>query len=416
MYVHERANATFSDEGARRESFFQEIIRENATVILSHQDLTSGLFPAATVQRRVEKGHYGHAWIRDTSAIVKGLLYSMRTTDDSRLRDDLGAASVRSIVGILEIAGRSTWQKGFGQLIADEGTYTHLTEEAPPIHLTLDGEVCPWPRQNQPDSWGAFLTVVGHAWEQRLFEPDKNQRAVLASIASYLANIRAEKFESSSMWEDREVRNPPSVSTALIVEEGLKRLKPLFLDDGSFYEHELARIIDRRVNAIDTFIEERYPEDLTWIEGHQSRTDLATLVAFGYGDYGRLPVSQYLRQANQELGSGDLPGKIRFIGDPYYKNEGKEAVWRMALPLEAIVLFRFALRAAKAGNFADAQSYKHMADARMEKTIKSAQEIGYEAELMYWDNGKLVPNGNDLLWQRSLVMDAAAMAFEASKI
>lgn len=392
------------------------IIKENTRVILTHQNFDTGLFPASTVDRRENEGHYGDAWVRDTAAVVKGLLYVKRFSNDLDEQEKLGQAAVRSIGGILEIAGQKRWQKAFSQLIIDEGSYTHLTEEAPPIHLKMNGEVCDWPRQNQPDSWGSLLIIIGHAYEQGIFEPNDEQRKTIIEITKYLTHIKSEKFESSSMWEDREVRNPPPISTALIVEEGLKTVKKLFVrEEAPPFEKELVHIIDRRIHAIDVFIEATYPTDYTWIEGHESRTDLATLVALGYGDYGRLPLIKYMSEANRQLGNGVFPGKIRFIGDPYKKRDNKEAVWFMALPLESIVFLRKSLRAKIAGSMAEAAKFRSMGLPRLQKAIAIGEEYGFYPELFTRENGHFEPNGNDLLWNRALMIDAAVMACEALK-
>lgn len=404
------------------------IIEEDTGVILDHQNLASGLFPASAIDRRENEGHYGDAWIRDTSAVVKGLLYVRQFSADSSEREKLGQATMRSIGGILNIARQKRWQEAFSQKISDgdEGLYTYLTQEAPPIHIKLDGEVCDWPRQNQPDSWGSLLIVIGHAHEQGIFEPDDEQRKTIINIATYLTHIKAEKFESSSMWEDREVRNPPPISTALIVEEGLKRIRKMFVRDvRSPSEKELVHKMDRGIHAIDVRVEDIYPTDYTWIDGHASKTDLATLVAFGYGDYGRLSLSQYMIAANKQLGNGDLPGKIRFKGDPYYYNgvrnykgprdDSREAVWFMALPLESIVFLRRSLRAGIAGNMAEAVSFRNMGLARLQKAMTIGEEYGFYPELFTRENGHFEPNGNDLLWNRALMVDAAVMAREALK-
>lgn len=413
--VPDRLLEGLSANGELKERFPQ-IIGENVEVIASNQHPQTGLFPAATLERRVEKDHYQDAWIRDTSAVVKSLLYSRKFLPEEDLKDELAKVSLRSINGILEVVDGDPWRRAFGQEIFDEGSYTHLTDEAPPVHLKTSGEVCHWPRQNQPDSWGVFLIAASLAHEQGIFEPDSEQRKTITSIVQYLTHIKAEKFESSSMWEDREVKNPPSVSTALIIEEGLKRIRKLYTGaSASNFDRELVRIIERRINAIDIFIEANYPADFTWIEGHQSRTDLATLVAFGYGDYGRLPLNRYMFEANRELGNGELPGKIRFRGDPYYRRDGKEAVWFMALPLEAIVFLRKSLRARIAGNMDEAVRFRTMGLPRLERAIKIGECYGFYPELFTWENGDLVPNENDLLWNRALIIDASVMGLETSK-
>lgn len=397
----------------------------NIEVILTHQDSKTGLFRASTKRVRVVEGHYHHAWIRDSAAILNGLLTSRQFSDEKEYKNELTSAICKSLDGILEILGRQRWQRAFAQKIIDRGRYTHLSEEAPPVHLKLNGEICEW-RQNQPDSWGSFLVVIGRSFDQGTFWPNADQKKILSSIVKFLCKLQIEKFSASSMWEDAEVKDPPSLSTAIIVQEGLKRIRKLFALDV-----ELLRVIDRKIHAVDLFVSDNYPEDLTFpsnddgVKRHQSRTDLATLVAMSYSDHSLLPITKYLALANVELGNGQLPGKIRFRGDPYYYHgirkykgstedpSGKEAVWRMAKKLEAVIFLKRALRAFAMGS--DGEILRAMGNKRLMDSILDGQLIGYDAELMYWKNGKLIPNRNDLLWNRALMVEAAALSQEASK-
>lgn len=431
---------------------YQALRQEATDVVLSHIHPDTGLLPAATNERHAERGHYHDGWIRDGALDLYHLLKSTEFSDvntpqgkrDLETRAKVGEAlsnqlnlirngiledQINPASGNVELVQHSPWMEAFKQPIAYDpvNNLTRLTKQAPPIHMKLDGSHCEWFAQNQPDSWGELLTTIGTAVRLEALKPTDDQVDTVKTIATYLVNIQPERFIASSMWEADTVHTPSSLSNVMMVKEGLQNILPLIRDD----QELMGRIVER-FGPMDDFIEEQYPSEYSVPEGHYSKSDLATLVAMAVSEQSSVPSpSRYFELADNELWSGEGPGRRRWIGDRYdgFLNDsngqianfenGNEALWAMAHTAQSIVDFREAQRLQEQGKDSIANNYIARALERFNAVFEDAQYCGYYPELFVpvelirrEDSTTVVfqPNNNDLLWGRALFAEAAARA------
>lgn len=397
----------------------QEVTR----VILDHQHPVTGLYPAATRDRFDGPHHYDHSWTRDTALVALGILNATQYSEDPATQ------AVRQAVGDglgknLDLYSTEPWASAFTQAIGhDEArNITYLTQSAPPIHMQGDGSHCEWYAQNQPDSWGEVLLATGAALKLGAFELTEKRMETIKNITTYLNNIHAETFKGSTMWEAGEVYSPASVSNAIMIRAGLRKISP-FLQD----EQGLAQRTARSVGRIDAFVQAEYPRDYTVPSEHYSKTDLATLVAMVADENPPIPsISRYFLSANKELFDGQYPGKKRWVGDRYFNSQeystnaiGTEAVWPMGHLLESILYLRRANTWQNKGRSALAEQYAAKGLAKLDKVLNDADKYGYYPELFVPPAYPINPaehtvvdfkaNGNDLLWNRALVAEACAL-------
>lgn len=398
-------------EAEKRKEAYRLLIDQSVSLIAEHQNQETGLFPAATRERFVAQDHYNDAWIRDSAFVVSGLLDAypvLNSPEFARTRQEVADIARSSLEKNLDLLGREPWTSAFrqniGRGVCNGQEYTHLTQAPPPIHLRTNGESCSWPTQNQLDSWGELLIAVGSANQMGILPIQKDHMQTVKDIMRYVVRCKPEKFETSSMWEDPVVKTPVSLSTALIAAKGLEAVLPVIKEDS-----ELAERVERSIWNTEEFIQRQFPIDYTVPNGHYSKADLATLVALSCEPDKLCPsLSRYFLLANRELGNGEYPGKIRFRGDKYYRDCGGEAVWFMGLPLEAAISFREAAKYPSSREHSEV--FRKKGFKKLETAIEIGQECGYYPELfMQKGGGVLVPNGNELLWNHSLMVKALAL-------
>lgn len=387
---------------------YRKLIENSVSIILQEQHPVTGLFPAATKKHHIERDHYLHTWVRDSSMVAATFFDPiLLNLQDSSARESIIASGARFIHGMLNVFASEPWKESFAQNIdtkKDEygRQYTTLTKEAPPIHLQMDGKQCSWPTQNQPDSWGEFLISLGLGLKQGLFTVDAKQQDTIESIAKYLLKIKVADLEQFSMWEWGQIRHPAPISSVAIVAKGLDMIM-------SHSSQELREHLRREADSSRRFIETIYPADYTVPYDHKSRTDLATLVAHSLGAMEGFSLSKFLEEADLELGNGQHPGRKRYIGDHYYRVD-EEAIWPMGALLEAKIFLEQAITSFKSGVYDEGEKSQLRGLTCLKKVTDLRDQHGYIPELLEQRCGKLIPNGNHLLWNEALLIQACARA------
>lgn len=402
-----------------RTAIVVEQIDKSIHTILNNQNPISKLFPASTKENGNDPGHYDHAWLRDNSMIGWSLinetvmsanLTRKKGEQEIALRN-AGASLARGMLNLFE--GRE-WQNGFNQEIEDatdeDGQkYRRLTQPAPPIHFKIDGSSCPWPTQNQPDSWGELLIFVATAAKNGIdFSPQ--EKKTLKGIARYLVRC-GDNLKQSSMWEWGEVHSPSPISSDSLCAKGLGMIVPLLRED-----EELTTLIERYVRRTQQKIGSRYPVEYSIPEGHVGQADLATLVAFSLGSFEGQSLSRYFLIAKGELGAGEFPGQKRYINDHYERRRDGEAIWPMGSLLEAICFFNKAEEVLNRGSRKLSEEYRKRGDSCLDKMLMLSERFGFIPELLRRENGSFVSNENHLLWNDAFMMLACAKSIELSKI
>lgn len=410
----------FSTRGAESlppQERYGELIENSVSVILQEQHPVTGLFPAATKKHHIERDHYLHTWVRDSSMVAATFFDPIPLNlQDSSTKKSIIASGARFIHGMLNVFASEPWKESFAQNIdtkKDEygRQYTTLTKEAPPIHLQMDGKQCSWPTQNQPDSWGEFLISLGLGLKQGLFTVDAKQQDTIESIAKYLLRIKVADLEQFSMWEWGRIRHPAPISSVAIVAKGLEQISP-------FVSVDSKESIRRAVSNARIFVEHNYPRDYTIPFGHHSETDLATLVAYGLGALDGFFLSPYFIKANKELGNGQHPGKKRYIGDHYYRGDGEsgEAIWPMGALFEAKIFLEKAISSFKNEDHDTGRKFQLRGVACLKKLADLRKKHGYIPELLEQRDGKLIPNNNHLLWNEALAIQVYSRAEVAENL
>jgi hypothetical protein len=401
-------------QAKRGKTSFIDAIKTSIEIILREQHSVTGLFPAATKKCHVGKNHYAHAWVRDSSMIAATFFDPfLLSIQDSNSRKSIIASGTSFVYGMLDISASEPWREAFAQGIDTKKDgygrqYTTLTKEAPPIHLRMDGNQCAWPTQNQPDSWGEFLISLGLGLKQGLFIVDVKQKNTIESIAKYLLKIRVRDLEQSSMWEWGQVRHPAPISSVAIVAKGFDMIMP-------HSSSELKESLGQEIGNSKQFIETRYPADYTVSCDHRSRTDLATFVAHGLGALEEFSLERLLEEADMELGNGQHPGKKRYIGDHYYRGD-EEAIWPMGTLIEAKIFLERSIKSFKNGNYNEGKKLQLRGVTCLKIITGLQSQYGYLPELFEQRDGKLIPNGNHLLWNEALLIQVCARAEIASRL
>lgn len=397
---------------------YNKLIKESVSIILAEQHPTTGLFPAATKARHVKAGNYHRSWARDGALNVKALSELVRLgilSTDVETEKKVIKSAVSFNEGMLDLSMQEPWRSGFEQEskeVKDQGghvIYRELTKEAPPIHFEPDGRPVFWWRQNQPDSWGAYLISLGSGLKQGFLALNPKQQEGAEAITNFLLRNEIKNLKQSSMWEGCEVYGPAPLSSVAIVAKGLEEIQP-FVSVG-FKEQ-----IEKTIASSKRFVRDNYPREFTVPDGHFSETDLATLVAHDLGALEGFPLSQYFRKSDRELGNGQYPGKKRFIGDTYYGEKGKEAIWPLGTLLETNILLK---KAINAFNLKDSEAGRKLQSkglTNLKKIIDLQGKYGYLPELLDQRGGELIPNGNDLLWNHAQLIKACASAIASERL
>lgn len=395
---------------------YRKLIGKSVSTILQEQHPVTGLFPAATRERHVDKDHYLHAWVRDSSMIAAAF-FDPFFLEVSPPNSEIGKKAVGSgigfIEGMLSVSASEPWREAFAQNVdtkTDEygRKYTALTRGAPPIHLETDGKQCSWPTQNQPDSWGEFLISLGLGLNQGLFTADAKQQGTIEAIVKYLLRIKVKDLEQFSMWEWGQVRHPAPISSVAIVAKGFDTIM-------QHSPQEMRGHLGAEADSFRKSIGETYPTDYTVTYDHKSKTDLATFIAHGLGAMEGFSLDKFLEQADSELGNGQYPGKKRYVGDHYYRVDG-EAIWPIGALLEAKIFLEQSVDSFKNGNYDEGKKFQQRGLICLKKVTDLQDRYGYIPELLMQRGGELVPNDNHLLWNEALLIQACARAEKAENL
>lgn len=399
-----------SAEGNLAREDLQEQIKKSIYILLGEQHPQTRLFPAATRKRFIKEKHYDDPWVRDNALDFIALLDPvLRKVGDPVWVNRGRKAAVEGIKGSLALFAKEPWKSAFEQEIEvgrdNRGRdCTKLTKPAPPIHFKIDGKDCYWETQNQPDSWGSFLIAVGQAVSQDALRLTDEQIKTVVRISSFLQRARVDKLQQHSMWEWELVYRPVPTSTLALCAKGLELVDPIV----SGYQQELNRRTARRLREI---AQSQYPEEYTVATDHRGKSDMATLVAAHAGALNGSFLSHFFKIANPELGNDRCPGKKRYLGDHYFRAEKGEAIWPMGALLEASLFLEKARNLYKNDpSSMVAEYFRQMGLRSLRKVQELVDEYGYIPELLQNKKEGLISNGNDLLWNQALMLQASGRA------
>lgn len=397
---------------------YRKLIENSVFTILQEQHPITGLFPAATSARHVRVDGYHRSWARDGANDTESLAQLVRLKifpTNSEEEKKVIKSAVSFMKGMLSLSMQEPWRSAFEQEskeVKDQRgrvIYRELTKEAPPIHFEPDGRPVFWWRQNQPDSWGAYLISLGSGLKQGFLSLNPKEQEGVEAITSFLLRNEIKNLRQSSMWEGCEVHSPAPLSSVAIVTKGLEEIQPFV--SGRFKEQ-----IEKTVASSKRFVRNNYPREYTIPDGHLSETDLATLVAHDLGALEGLPLSRYFRKSDKELGNGQYPGKKRFIGDIYYGVKGKEAIWPLGALLEAKILLEKSVNSFNLKDNEMGRKLQSKGLAKLKKVVELQEKYGYLPELLEQRGEDLVPNGNDLLWNHAQLIKTCAFAIVSERL
>lgn len=386
----------------------QSQMKKSLNCILDEQHPVSHLFPAATVARYDKEHRYDETWIRDL--YVNGMtLFNEKILEiypkGEEMGDRIRSSGESLIKGQLKLFSKEPWVRGFEQEIVEDKdqwgrAYTRLTEEAPPIHFKVDGECCSWPTQNQPEAYGGFLSATAKGIKQGIVRLDEEEKKTLGRIAGYLTKAQLDRFKHTAMWEMGEVYQPGSLSTLAICAMGLEEISPYLADNLKEKTKLEAERLRKEVSGL-------FPNDYTVPDGHKSKTDLATLVAFSVGALKNHSIVDYFKIADVELGNGDHLGKRRWIGDIYGLSVPgqEEATWLMGSIMEAKVCL-------ESKEQDEGVKLKERGLNSLRKVMMVHDVYDYSPELFMVQGGVIVPSVNHLLWNEAETALTCAVALD----
>ncbi len=425
------------------ENLREKIIEKNFETISENADKKTGLFSA--VNSKIDtpesrENHMKESWIRDTSWSLVLLAETIRNLEETdpqseinfRMREFLR----NDLLKVLHFLNQPRWLDRFNQRITDNGSFTSLSDDAPEVHMKQDGTECSWD-QNQPESWGELLVVLGKVKEMGIVSKySAEEMKIIKAITRYLVNIKPWKFAGAGMWEGLPGHSPSSRSNAIVISKGLDVISVLFQEDQSFQK----QIKDTVLQSMK-FAKEDINTDYTTPSGHPDGADLAMLVAMVLPDSEKttLPFMKYVEDNRAKLQIGSLPGAIRYIGDIYKKGEFGEARWFLADPILAIGYFREARNEFKKGNIEKAKNYERLAQSRLDQALQISKQYNHDPDLfpelfiqrdpkkikgksniLEKNDGKrivaLEPLERSLVWNTALVMNANAEAMSVAKL
>lgn len=387
------------------------------STIISLQNPESGLTQAATDQRHSADDHMNHFWLRDHAIGVLALSNGARNLFPvgSVQRDVVDDFTRRSVDGLFEIWKRDEWQEGFGQPVIKEHGHTRLKDpmKAPPIHALTSGEVDFWWTQNQPDAWGFAFTAISRAVDNGVIEMNEHKLQTLEQAVRYLDRLEPEHATQTSMWEWGQPGLPPLSSVAIVRQgfEGVAR----FIQDP-----HLKKRVGRRIEQAQEFVTEYFPVDYTTEKGHESKSDLATLVALAHGALDRESFFRFMNGAAHEIIPEGAPGVKRFIGDHYHKTDEGEPVWFMGLPYMATINLKRAELAVKSGTKVTAKKFAARGMRYLERAYDIVESFGWPPELFERRNGVwVIPQdgtASHIGWNDAALLQASAQALRTQEL
>jgi GH15 family glucan-1,4-alpha-glucosidase len=316
----------------------------------------TGLFKAA----KAEETGYTKAWIRDN---IYALLCFEKIQDYATVKKTLHA--------LLDI------------LLQHEYKIDWMIRQPEPkeryryIHARYDPftgkEINEQWGNKQNDAIGALLFKIGTSENKEIkILRNKDDKRILQKIVNYLAAIEYWQDKDNGMWEENEEVHASSIGACVA---GLHAIKNIV--------HVPLLLIKNGKEALNKLLPN---ESIT------KKVDLALLsLIYPYNVVNEKQKEEILKNIEEQLVKEK--GVIRYIGDQYYQQDGKEPEWTMGLPWLAIIHKQL-------GN-----TKKHTYYLDKTRNVMNAQ--GELPELYYGGTNKHNSN-TPLAWSQSLYIVAAA--------
>lgn len=398
-------------------------------VATSFRLLKDHQFPNGTIPASLGRNDDHHfkdtVWIKDAARAVQFALDPDFRQAFPHLIEGAEKLYLSTIGGLLEIQTnpeqmerlktRPSCPDGNGYCSIDDQQAPAIKFYGPDSSIVRD-----W-GHNQPDNWGILLLEAGKGIEAGLpvLEAEKfNPGEILVNITSYVANLKVERLNCRSIWEQDIIWS--SYSTRRIVLAGLEQMLKVW-DQIEQDGHTKGYEVTVQKQGVSTAIQNLRPSvkehrgDYTSSTGHHFAGDLASLIVLNDIE---LPPEEQL-EIIRKIAEGELENSLgfyRWLGDTWKKG-GTEAKWTMGKPILARYYFRKAMELASVHPTASLRSLDHGLD-RMQDILDINDKYGYIPELFEHGSGIGIyyPNRNDLGWTRSYLVEAASSGINALQI
>lgn len=405
-----------------RISRLEELGRNSFNRISSHR-FPNKLIPASL--GRADDRHFdGMVWIKDMVRATKFALDPHFQEAFPDLEKDAKRLYLSSIRTLFQIQTQPEQMHRFQNrpdIPVGDGYFTIDDRQTPAIKFTRDGIMYHDWGHNQPDNWGTLLLETGKGIEAGWPVLAKTQKqtmplgAILQEVTAYTAGLRTERLVCRSIWEHK--KGWSSYSTRRIVLaglEGVERVWPELIADSKRKNYPLRISRQELQDATGRLREkakEHFPADYTDSDGHESVSDLASLIVLNDIPLDDEEGSEILNKTR------DLENRLgfyRYFGDPW-KQGRAEAKWTMGKPVMARVHFLNSRKHYAQGRLREA--YRHL-DHGLDTVSDIARIIeacGYMPELFEDRDGAYHPNNNELAWTHGYIIEAASSGIVAVK-
>lgn len=396
-----------------------QIAHDETKKIIRYQ-LPNGLIPASV--GRYDDRHFADCkvWIKDA---VRAVQFALDPDFQQSFPDLVKPAKklfLSSMQPLLLTQGQPEQLQHFQNRPGppDQNGYATIDDSAAPaIKFNRDGSIYQDWGHNQPDNWGTLLLVTGKAIEANwpiLATPKSTDYpiplgAILQEVISYAVNLRTERLICRSIWEHNKAWS--SYSTRSIVLAGLEqseRVWPEIVEDSKKRGYPLkisSQQIQESSGSLREKTKEHYPADYTDVEGHQSTSDLASMVV---ANDTKLPKDELEEIMSRAFELENREGFHRYLGDPWKRGRA-EAKWTMGKPIMARLYFKKSMGQYESRTAREAsRSLCHGLD-RINDILDIKRNYGYIPELFEDkdNNGIYKPNNNELAWTLGYVIQAA---------
>lgn len=399
----------------------QELAADSLSRISANQ-LPNGLIPAS-VGRCDDQYFNCGVWIKDAVRAAKAALDPNIHKSLPELATPAKQLYLSSIRALLQLQSSQEQLQRFQSRPGspDHNGYSTIDDPfAPAIKFTGNGYIYRDWGHNQPDNWGTLLLEVGKGIEADwpVLDNGKNAPippgAILQEIISYAAHLRTERFIARSIWEHGNVWS--SYSTRRIMLAGLNQTLKIWPElgaDGKRHDYQTKISREQLTDAaagLQEKVIEYFPADYTDTLGHESATDLASLVVLNDVDIPEEERQEIMLKATE---LENRQGFYRYFGDTW-KQGRAEAKWTMGKPIIARYYFKQAIEKYHQGRNTEAfRALNHGLD-RMADILTIKETYGYIPEL-FEDTGKsgYTPNNNELAWTLGYIIEASAAGISA---
>ncbi|WAH37660.1 glycoside hydrolase family 15 protein [Alicyclobacillus dauci] len=258
---------------------------------------------------------YHYIWIRDISYIALSELHR----DNGRFEE--------TYYGLLDILRKYEWKLTYHATKRPVETYEYIHPRY--TADTLEEVNQPWGNA-QNDAIGAFLFGIGEGLRRgKKMLRDERDRKMIQLLVQYLTTLEYWMDEDNGMWEENRERHASSIGACAA---GLLAIQPYFDVPWEPIQAGLSALFQ-----------------LLPRESATKECDLALLsLVYPYELVPRAMREVIINRVEERLLRQS--GVIRYEGDLYYQEDGKEAEWCMGLPW-------LGLCHATIGNMDKAQSY-----------------------------------------------------------